>query len=174
MVKSLLKMKADPQLFSVEVQKNFNLPTHSNWPERWEHPPSRPSTWSYARSAPIKTARGRGLKTCDRCKRLRYCSVECQRAHWPTHKPECKMPAPKAVSKVEEKKEKRRARGAANCKCFAAALVTTRGVDLRVRCQLCFSLRAREHNELKLDRVVANIVTRINIIINELILQSGS
>ena len=49
---------------------------------------------------------GQGLKTCNRCKRLRYCSVACQRAHWPAHKPECKAPAPKAVTKKKETKEK--------------------------------------------------------------------
>ena len=39
---------------------------------------------------------GQGLKTCNRCKRMRYCSVECQRAHWPVHMPDCSKPARKA------------------------------------------------------------------------------
>ena len=30
--------------------------------------------------------RGDNLKRCARCKIVAYCSVECQRAHWPTHK----------------------------------------------------------------------------------------
>ena len=27
---------------------------------------------------------------CGRCKTVRYCGAQCQRAHWPTHKSECK------------------------------------------------------------------------------------
>ena len=46
---------------------------------------------------------GQGLKACARCKRVRYCGVECQRAHWPQHKPDCSKPTPKAVSKEEKK-----------------------------------------------------------------------
>ena len=30
------------------------------------------------------------FKVCARCKSRRYCGVACQRAHWPTHKKECK------------------------------------------------------------------------------------
>ena len=30
------------------------------------------------------------LKTCAACKSLRYCSVECQKKHWPHHKRACK------------------------------------------------------------------------------------
>lgn len=29
-------------------------------------------------------------KQCTRCKVRRYCSIECQRADWPAHKPHCK------------------------------------------------------------------------------------
>ena len=32
-------------------------------------------------------------KKCSRCKQARYCSVSCQKAHWKTHKLECKPPA---------------------------------------------------------------------------------
>ncbi len=39
------------------------------------------------------------LKTCSRCHLKRYCSVECQRAAWPTHKPECKPRDPEAGQK---------------------------------------------------------------------------
>ncbi|KAI6026975.1 ankyrin [Pisolithus marmoratus] len=30
-----------------------------------------------------------GLRQCARCHTVRYCSVECQRSHWPTHRPNC-------------------------------------------------------------------------------------
>ena len=30
------------------------------------------------------------LKTCTACKFVRYCSVECQKKHWPQHKRACK------------------------------------------------------------------------------------
>jgi hypothetical protein len=37
------------------------------------------------------TAKGEvKLKTCTACKSVKYCSRECQRAHWKVHKPACK------------------------------------------------------------------------------------
>ena len=36
---------------------------------------------------------GGGLKGCTSCKLVKYCSVSCQRAHWPNHKKECKKRA---------------------------------------------------------------------------------
>jgi len=32
------------------------------------------------------------LKVCSRCKKARYCSVDCQKAAWKEHKPGCKAP----------------------------------------------------------------------------------
>ncbi len=29
------------------------------------------------------------LKQCGRCRKVGYCSVECQKSHWKTHKKEC-------------------------------------------------------------------------------------
>ena len=34
---------------------------------------------------------GVSLKLCGRCQVARYCSVECQRADWTTHRPHCKL-----------------------------------------------------------------------------------
>ena len=34
---------------------------------------------------------------CSRCARVKYCSKECQRAHWKTHRPSC---APRSTSSV--------------------------------------------------------------------------
>jgi ankyrin repeat protein len=30
------------------------------------------------------------LKMCSRCRWVRYCSKECQKEHWPVHRPDCK------------------------------------------------------------------------------------
>lgn len=35
-----------------------------------------------------------GLRQCARCHTVRYCSVECQREHWPTHRPDCRAFSP--------------------------------------------------------------------------------
>jgi hypothetical protein len=34
---------------------------------------------------------GAGVKKCTGCKQARYCGQECQLAHWPAHKTECKF-----------------------------------------------------------------------------------
>ena len=39
------------------------------------------------------------VKTCSRCKINTYCSVRCQTAHWPLHKPNC-LPEDSAVHKL--------------------------------------------------------------------------
>jgi hypothetical protein len=36
---------------------------------------------------------GAGIKKCTGCKEVRYCVQECQLAHWPAHKADCKAAA---------------------------------------------------------------------------------
>jgi ankyrin repeat protein len=36
---------------------------------------------------------GAGLKKCTGCKQVRYCGHQCQLAHWPAHKADCKAAA---------------------------------------------------------------------------------
>ena len=36
---------------------------------------------------------GAALKICNTCKHVKYCSIACQRQHWPSHKTECKQRA---------------------------------------------------------------------------------
>jgi ankyrin repeat protein len=42
---------------------------------------------------------GAGLRKCTGCKRARYCGQQCQLAHWPAHKAECKQRAELKVGK---------------------------------------------------------------------------
>ena len=52
-----------------------------------------------------------GGKKCARCKQVHYCNRECQRAHWKTHKPNCKelkkdLELAKQVKRRHKKKNK--------------------------------------------------------------------
>ena len=58
-----LKLTADPLLRVTRPGLATRAPLktrHCNWSERREHPLMRLSTWSFARTAPTRTARGRG------------------------------------------------------------------------------------------------------------------
>mmetsp|Transcript_1938 Transcript_1938/g.2863 ORF Transcript_1938/g.2863 Transcript_1938/m.2863 type:complete len:100 (+) Transcript_1938:990-1289(+) len=41
------------------------------------------------RSCQEKEKKVKGFRNCSRCKRIAYCSKECQRADWKRHKEEC-------------------------------------------------------------------------------------
>ncbi|KAG9310831.1 ankyrin repeat-containing domain protein [Chiua virens] len=57
--------------------------------QRWERKrKGEVAPWEEKRCENCKT-KGSGLKQCARCHVVRYCSTECQRAHWKTHKPSC-------------------------------------------------------------------------------------
>jgi len=57
--------------------------------QRWERKrKGEAAPWEEKRCENCKT-KGSGLKQCARCHVVRYCSTECQRAHWKTHKPAC-------------------------------------------------------------------------------------
>ncbi|KAH7882566.1 ankyrin repeat-containing domain protein [Phlebopus sp. FC_14] len=57
--------------------------------QRWERKRNgEAAPWEEKRCENCKTKSG-GLKQCARCHVVRYCSKECQRAHWKTHKADC-------------------------------------------------------------------------------------
>lgn len=53
------------------------------------------------------------FRACSGCRNVRYCTTECQTAHWPTHKPLCKAPSkgPVERSVIDE---------SLRCACFTA------------------------------------------------------
>jgi hypothetical protein len=55
-----------------------------------------------------KEGSGKGLKICSACKQAAYCSVSCQKAHWPKHKTDCAKAKKKAAeTKKEENAEEK-------------------------------------------------------------------
>lgn len=54
----------------------------------WARPP--PDSCAHCAMLP---AAGKKLLTCGRCKTVKYCSANCQRAAWGAHKAACKAPA---------------------------------------------------------------------------------
>ncbi|KIK93222.1 hypothetical protein PAXRUDRAFT_829189 [Paxillus rubicundulus Ve08.2h10] len=57
--------------------------------QRWERKrKGEQAPWEEKICENCKT-KSSGLKQCARCRVVRYCSTECQRAHWKMHKPQC-------------------------------------------------------------------------------------
>ena len=113
-VKSLLKMKADPQLRSVAVPGVCTPRTALEWARAAGASPAQTEYLELRTHCGNPACAGRGFKGCARCKRVRYCSVDCQSAHWPTHKLECKAAAPEAADSkrpAEEDSEEEKALG---------------------------------------------------------------
>ena len=48
----------------------------------------------------LKEGTERRFQKCGRCLSAKYCSKECQHAHWPTHKPLCRPPEPKVAHEL--------------------------------------------------------------------------
>jgi hypothetical protein len=47
---------------------------------------------------------GAGVKKCASCLKVYYCGRECQLAHWPAHKTECRRSADKAAKNMPEER----------------------------------------------------------------------
>ncbi|KAG2355534.1 ankyrin repeat-containing domain protein [Suillus spraguei] len=56
---------------------------------RWERKRSGEKALWEEKECEYCKKKGRGLKQCARCHTVRYCSSDCQRMHWKTHKPLC-------------------------------------------------------------------------------------
>ncbi|KAG0701654.1 ankyrin repeat-containing domain protein [Suillus ampliporus] len=56
---------------------------------RWERKRSGEKALWEEKECEYCKKKGSGLKQCGRCHTVRYCSSDCQRMHWKTHKPLC-------------------------------------------------------------------------------------
>lgn len=56
---------------------------------RWERKRSGEKALWEEKECEYCKKKGKGLKLCARCHTVRYCSSDCQRTHWKTHKPLC-------------------------------------------------------------------------------------
>ncbi|KAG1750547.1 ankyrin repeat-containing domain protein [Suillus paluster] len=56
---------------------------------RWERKRSGEKALLEEKECEYCKKKGSGLKQCGRCHTVRYCSSDCQRMHWKTHKPLC-------------------------------------------------------------------------------------
>lgn len=43
-----------------------------------------------------------GLRRCSGCRTVRYCSMECSRAHWQEHKADCRRAQAEAADRAQQ------------------------------------------------------------------------
>jgi hypothetical protein len=94
-IKLLLKLGADPQASSPGLGTAANISMRAN-------APAELTAYLEARTHCLSTGcDGAGHKCCAACKQARYCCKECQCAHWPAHKTECKVAAKARTAKAK-------------------------------------------------------------------------
>ena len=101
--KSWLTMKADPQLCTTATPGEPRTHSALSLAKDMGASPEQVDFLELYTHCANPDCEGRGLKKYKRCKWLRYCSVDCQRAHWSSHKPECKAPVPKKKTTKKQK-----------------------------------------------------------------------
>jgi hypothetical protein len=85
--KFLIKYGADPQA------STFSHGTAANVSQRSGAPAHLTAYLEAKAQCASPGCDGTGLRKCTVCKWARYCGQQCQRAHWPVHKAECKQRA---------------------------------------------------------------------------------
>ncbi|KZV85883.1 hypothetical protein EXIGLDRAFT_725451 [Exidia glandulosa HHB12029] len=66
-------------------------PSHVPWKPQGYHSDVFPMSATCAVCKDESLSKRKSVKQCARCKFTRYCSVACQKEHWPTHKVFCKV-----------------------------------------------------------------------------------
>ena len=74
------------------------------------------------------------LKDCSACHLVRYCSVMCQKDHWPKHKKECKKRAAELKDEILFKQPESTHLGDCPICCFPLPLDTTRTTTILMSC----------------------------------------
>jgi hypothetical protein len=108
------------QLTPLDLEKGFiafnNIPPSSSLSSSSSaSPSSSSSTRSSSSSSSSTSSSSKACAACSkddaknmqcgRCGNVSYCSTDCQKSHWKTHKPYCKAPADTALVIAESKAE---------------------------------------------------------------------